>query len=274
VGNINLSNFKTGDSNEIDVRTTFAEKLIRRAGKLAQDGFVAQSQQKIMMKCPQDFLIETDLAVEEFIRSALLEKFPDDGFFGEETGGISEENYWVVDPIDGTANFARGIPHYCIAIAFVSNNEIELGLIFNPPFDELYVSRKEAGTTRNGDVVRVSGIEDIDATSVEVGWSNRQPNIGYLNILAEILFEGANARRASSGALGLAYVADGRSDGYVELHMNAWDCLAGLLMVREAGGVIAGTCLGEDLRTGGSVLAATPKIAPVLSNASGIVIDS
>jgi myo-inositol-1(or 4)-monophosphatase len=119
VGNINLSNFKTGDSNEIDVRTTFAEKLIRRAGKLAQDGFVAQSQQKIMMKGPQDFLIETDLAVEEFIRSALLEKFPDDGFFGEETGGIGEENYWVVDPIDGTANFARGIPHYCIAIAFV-----------------------------------------------------------------------------------------------------------------------------------------------------------
>ncbi|MEH6836693.1 inositol monophosphatase [Falsihalocynthiibacter arcticus] len=272
VSNMNMSNFKTGDANEIGVRATFAVELIRRAGKLAQKGFAAQSQQKIMMKGPQDFLTETDLAVEEYIKSALLTKFPNDGFFGEETAGIGEENYWVVDPIDGTANFARGIPHYCIAIAFVSNNEIELGLIFNPPFDELYVSRKGAGTTRNGDVVRVSDVEDIDSTSVEVGWSNRLPNLGYLNILAAVLSAGANARRASSGALGLAYVADGRSDGYVELHMNAWDCLAGLLMVREAGGVIAGTCLTGDLRKGGSVLAATPKIAPILAKASDIAI--
>lgn len=269
-GNINLPNLKKAGAKEIDVRATFAEELIRHAGKLAQNGFFAQSQQKIMMKGPQDFLTETDLAVEKFIRSALLEKFPDDGFYGEETGGTGDENYWVVDPIDGTANFARGIPHYCIAIAFVSNNEIELGLIFNPPFDELYVSRKGAGTTRNGNIVHVSDVEDIDATSVEVGWSNRLPNLSYLNILARVLAKGTNVRRASSGALGLAYVADGRSDGYVELHMNAWDCLAGLLMVREAGGVIAGTCLSEDLRRGGSVLAATPKIAPMLAKASGI----
>ncbi|MFT7510668.1 MAG: myo-inositol-1(or 4)-monophosphatase, partial [Sulfitobacter sp.] len=269
-----LTKFQTSAADDADARTAFAVQLIRLAGELAQEGFVAQSQQKIVMKGPQDFLTETDLAVEEYIKSELLAEFPDDGFFGEETGGAHKENYWVVDPIDGTANFARGIPHYCIAVAYVENNEIELGLIFNPPFDELYVSRKGAGTTRNGNVVHVSNVEDIATTSVEVGWSNRLPDIAYLNIVASVLSEGANARRASSGALGLAYVADGRSDGYVELHMNAWDCLAGLLMVRESGGVIAGTCLGEDLRNGGSVLAATPKIAPMLARASNIVIES
>ena len=89
-------------------------------------------------------MIKTDIAVEKLIRSALLEKFPDDSFYGKETGGTGDENYWVVDPIDGTANFTRQIPHYCITIAFGSNNKIELGLIFNPPFGELYVLRKGA----------------------------------------------------------------------------------------------------------------------------------
>lgn len=267
------NSFKTLAASEIDTRASFALALIRRAGVIAQQGFAAQSNQKFAMKGPQDFLTETDLAVEEFLKSALLERFPEDGFLGEETGGSVAGNYWVVDPIDGTANFARSIPHYCIAIAFVSGDEVELGLIYNPPLDEMYVARKGAGTTRNGNVVHVSKVDSIDATSVEVGWSNRLPNQAYLDILAIALAKGANVRRASSGALGLAYVADGRSDGYVELHMNAWDCLAGLLMVREAGGVIAGTCLTGDLSTGGSVLAATPEVAALLANASQIQIE-
>jgi len=265
---------KTEEPNEMDARVAFAKQLIRRAGQIAQDGFLAQTYEKISMKGPQDYLTETDLAVEKYIKSELLAKFSADGFFGEETGGNVEGNYWVVDPIDGTANFARGIPHYCIAIAFISNNEIELGIIFNPPLDELYVSRKGAGTTRNGNAIHVSNVADIESTSIEVGWSNRLPNQSYLDILANALSAGANVRRTSSGALGLAYVADGRSDGYVELHMNAWDCLAGLLMVREAGGVIAGTCLDEDLSKGGSVLAASPKVAQMLAKASGIAIKS
>ena len=125
------------------MRATFAEGLIRHAGKLTQNEFF-HSRSKNIDEKPIGFFDKTDIAVEKLIRSALLEKFPDDSFYGKETGGTGDENYWVVDPIDGTANFTRQIPHYCITIAFVSNNKIELGLIFNPPFGELYVLRKGA----------------------------------------------------------------------------------------------------------------------------------
>ena len=191
-------------------------------------------------------------------------------FLGEETGGAVSGDCWVVDPIDGTANFARGIPHYCTAIAFVSDNRIAFGAIYNPSLDDLYFARRGAGALRNGRPIRVAGTGQVAAASIELGWSNRRPNKAYLDMIGAALESGANVRRGSSGALGLAYVADGRSDGYAELHMNAWDCLAGLLMVSEAGGVVGGTALTGNLTSGGSVLAATPLIADMVSVSSGI----
>lgn len=255
---------------EITERAGFCAMLAQEAGGLALSGFQAQSGKKIELKGPQDFLTETDLAVEQFIRRRLQEEFPGDGFLGEETGGGVEDRYWVVDPIDGTANFARGIPHYCVAIALVSENTVELGAIYNPSLDELYFARRGMGATLNGEAIRVAKTSEIAAASIELGWSNRLPNKDYLDILSKCLEGGANVRRASSGALGLAYVASGRSDAYAELHMNAWDCLAGLLLVQEAGGVTGGSALSGDLSSGGAVLAVTPAIAELVVEASGI----
>ena len=114
---------------DLDARAAFCVALARSAGEIAREGFAARAaagpDAGIGMKGPQDFLTETDTAVERHIKARLAESFPEDGFLGEETGGTVEGHVWVVDPIDGTANFARAIPHFCISIAFVADGEIE-----------------------------------------------------------------------------------------------------------------------------------------------------
>ncbi|MFB9224536.1 inositol monophosphatase family protein [Paracoccus cavernae] len=251
-------------------RETFLRDLLASAGVLALDGFRQQEGRPVGMKGPQDYLTETDGAVEAHIRARLSEAFPEDGFLGEETGGAPRDQVWVVDPIDGTANFARAIPHFCISIAFVAGGEVQLGGIVNPALDETYLARLGEGATRNGRPIHVSETTDITATSFEMGWSNRRPLASYVAAQSELFEAGSNVRRGASGALGLAYVADGRSDGYAELHMNPWDCLAGLLLVREAGGVTGPFLSADGLAQGGSVLAATPAVADILSRATTI----
>ena len=256
----------------LDSREALCREIALSAGALALEGFNDRSA-GMSMKGPQDFLTETDAAVERHIRSAIAAAFPEDGFLGEETGGALTSRIWVVDPIDGTANFARNIPHFCISIAFVADGEIELGAIYNPGFDELYTVRKGRGTVKNGQPIQVAATSDFAAACVEFGWSNRLPNSAYIAVLSKILERGANVRRGASGALGLAYVADGRSDAYAELHMNSWDCLAGLLLVREAGGTVCSFLRDGGLGDGGPVLAAARGIAAGMSEATGISLE-
>jgi myo-inositol-1(or 4)-monophosphatase len=257
---------------DLAAREALCRDMILAAGGMAMDGFRAMKAGAMAMKGPQDFLTETDGQVERYLRGRIAEAFPQDGFLGEETGGVPGDDLWVIDPIDGTANFARQIAHFCISIAFVSGGRVEIGAIYNPGMDELHFARRGQGATRNGSPIHVANTVDYQRACVELGWSTRLPNATYLAVLDRILENGANVRRAASGALGLAFVADGRSDGYAELHMHAWDCLAGLLLVREAGGVTAPFLERDGLSKGGGVLAACPGIAPGMSAATGIAL--
>lgn len=260
----------TLDPEAIDRREAFLRDLLRGAARLALDGFVRQAGQPASMKGPQDYLTETDGRVEAHIRARIGEAFPEDGFLGEETGGLPGSQAWVVDPIDGTANFARSIPHFCISIAFVGNGEVQLGAIVNPVLDETHFARLGRGAQMNGKPMRVAATTDIAATSFEMGWSRRKSTADYIEAVHTLFRAGSNVRRGACGALGLAYVADGRSDGYAELHMNSWDCLAGLLMVREAGGATGPFLSLGGLTEGAPVLAAAPGVAGILSQATGI----
>ena len=255
---------------DLDAREALCRDMILAAGRLALDGFRNMEAGGLDMKGPQDFLTATDGAVERYLKARIAEAFPGDGFLGEETGGVPGARLWVVDPIDGTANFARGIPHFCISVAFVADGVVELGAIYNPGLDELHLARRGFGATRNGRAIGVADTTDYQRACVELGWSTRLPNRVYLDTLDRILTQGANVRRGASGALGLAFVADGRSDAYAELHMHPWDCLAGLLLVREAGGVTAPFLELDGLSRGGGVLACCPGIARGMSEATGI----
>src|SRR5689334_4704530 len=127
---------------DLDGRETVCTELLASSGEIALAAFRAVAKQtNFSMKGPQDYLTETDGEVERHIKGVLAEKFPGDGFIGEEGGGTASAAAWVVDPIDGTANFMRGIPHFCTSIAFMAGDRVELGGIFNPATGDLYLAR-------------------------------------------------------------------------------------------------------------------------------------
>ncbi|MGE7369011.1 inositol monophosphatase family protein [Neorhizobium sp. NPDC001467] len=258
---------------DLDHRETFLRAVAASAGALAFDAFRTRKPGDFTLKGHQDFLTEADGAVESHVRAEITEAFPDDGILGEEGGGKLSERLWVIDPIDGTANFARGIPHFCVSIAYRERGETLLGAIFNPASGELYFARKGHGATKNGAPIAVAATAAIGTASVEIGWSTRVEAGEYLAAQERVLGRGANIRRGASGALAIAWVAEGRTDGYAEYYMNAWDCLAGLLMVREAGGVTGTYPASEsELLTGGVIFAAAPGIAAEFSAAMRIAI--
>ena len=258
-------------TDSLEMRFAAACAIAREAGVLARKRFLERPRsQRPDFKGPQDFLTATDAEVEELIRSRLSELFPADSFFGEEGGGSFERDVWVVDPIDGTANFARGIPHFAISIAFVRDGTVEIGVIYNVMQAELYTAQRGRGAILNGEPIRVSGLADMSQATVEAGWSSRLPPEPYIAAVDRLKRSGANVRRAGSGTLGLAYVADGRIDAYCELHINSWDALAGLLIIEEAGGWTNNFLAKDGLSKGNPVLACTPELADVLTVATGI----
>ena len=240
-------------TDDLQTRLAIACAVAREAGALARRRFLERPRsQRPDMKGHQDYLTATDSEVEDLIRTRLADLLPSDSFFGEEGGGSFAPDVWVVDPIDGTANFARGIPHFAISIAFVRNNRTEVGVVYNVMQHELYAARRGHGATLNGETIRVSGLTEIGHATVEAGWSSRLPIAPYIALVERLKTAGVNVRRAGSGTLGLAYVADGRIDAYCELHINSWDVLAALLLIEEAGGWTNNFLAGDGLREGQS----------------------
>jgi myo-inositol-1(or 4)-monophosphatase len=232
--------------------------VAREAGHLARRHFESRELQSgYKLKGHQNYWTAADGEVEKLIVGRLLEAFPEDTFFGEEGGGSFSPEVWVIDPIDGTANFARGIPHYCVSIAFLREGRMTIGVLYDPMQEELFAALAGRGATCNGRPMRVSAIDDMRSATIELGWSTRRPFKQYVKLIDELTTTGAGFRRAGSGALGIAYVADGRCEGYAELHINSWDALAALLMVQEAGGWINDFLANDGLSQGNPVLATT-----------------
>jgi myo-inositol-1(or 4)-monophosphatase len=254
------------------MRLLAAQAVAREAGVVASRRFVDKSF-KVGFKGPQDYLTEVDGETEEFIASRLLQAFPTDGFIGEETKPRSAGEggaVWVVDPIDGTANFARGVPHFCVSIACVAAGEVQVGVIYDAMRDELFAARRGDGARLNGAPISPSRAESLANASVEVGWNMRAGANQYVDLLRRVALSGASPFRTGSGALGIAYVAAGRLDGFVEYHINAWDCLAGILLVSEAGGYVSDFLSGDGLAKGNPLIACAPGVKDALISAAAM----
>lgn len=246
-------------------------KLAREAGAIAHRTF-GTSETK--MKGRHDVVTEADREVERFIRAGLAKGFPDDVIVGEEEGGGgSGDLVWLIDPIDGTANYARGIPHYCVSIGLVQGTQPILGAIYDPSFDELYAAAPGKGAWLNDRPMRVSEVNRMDAATVECGWSTRRPSEEYLALVTRLFEAGAQVKRSGSGALGLAYVAAGRHEAYAEMHINAWDCAAGIAIVREAGGLANDFFAGEGMARGNPVVATNAALSDKLSSIIGVRVE-
>jgi myo-inositol-1(or 4)-monophosphatase len=256
---------------DIAARFAAAQALAREAGALAialRGGPAASF--AVESKSALDFATEADRAVERLVIERLGKRFGD-GVLGEEYGAQQEavDRLWVVDPVDGTFNFMHGLPVWCVSLAFMSAGEIEIGIIYNPDSNAMFTARRGRGAFLDGVPIRVSGGRHA-APLVEIGCSNRRPLTRYLDLVARTFAAGCEFRRLGSGALGLASVAAGRTDGYVELHINSWDVLAGMLLVREAGGWTNDFLAGDGLRAGNSIIACTPELRVTLT---GLVSD-
>lgn len=254
------------DADPMQLRLLAAEAVAREAGALARRRF-ADASFSVKFKGPQDYLTEVDGETEDLIAGRLHAAFPHDGFIGEETAGWAAPEggaIWVVDPIDGTVNFARAVPHFCVSIACVLDNQIEVGVIYDPVCDELFAARRGGGATLNGAPIKVSDAASLATASIEVGWNTRAGASRYIDLLRRVALWGASPFRSGSGALGLAYVAAGRRDGYVEHHIHAWDCLAALLLVKEAGGYVSNFLAGEGLTKGNPLIACAPGVKEAL----------
>ena len=262
-------------SSELANRFPIACALAREAGALQKRRFLerdAALETVYKFKGPQDYITATDGEVEKLIRQRLLNAFPGDTFLGEEDGGQVSERTWVVDPIDGTSNFARGIAHFCVSIAFVLHGKASIGVIYQPMLDELFAAATGMGATLNGEPIKVSNATRLDRSLLEVGRASRQPQAAYLAMLEKVMTTGAAIRGAGSGALAIANVAAGRVDGCYETHMYSWDCLAGLVLVEEAGGRVNDFLAGDGLLKGNPIFAAAPGIAEELAELVGISI--
>jgi myo-inositol-1(or 4)-monophosphatase len=252
-----------------DERLAFAGALAREAGRMAHAAF---GRSATTMKGRHDVVTEMDAALERHIRAAILRAFPGDAVIGEEEGGAASERLWIVDPIDGTANYARGIPHYCVSIGYLDGGEPAIGAIHDPSHDWLYTAARGRGAFLNGAPMRVSACDDVAAATVECGWSTRRPNADYIALVERVLAAGGQFRRAGSGALGLADVAAGRSEAYCELHINSWDCAAGIVLVREAGGFTNDFFAPGGVERGNPLLATNAALCAKLADVVGIPI--
>lgn len=194
-------------------------------------------------KAPKDLVSEADLASQELIQRRLLEQFPDHGFLGEEDGtsveGADGRFRWIVDPLDGTANYVHRVPQFAVSIALECDGQIVAGVVFDPVADECFTTAAGGGAQLNGAAIAVSDVTALDQALVVASFSpyirRDSPEIEHF---ADVLVACQTLRRTGSAALNLAYLAAGRFDGYWATSTKTWDVAAGFLLVREAGGVL------------------------------------
>ena len=214
--------------NSISANLNIMIRASEKASKILIRDFGEIEKLQVSKKGPADFVTNADLKAEKIILEELKKARPNYSIISEESGvekNKDKNNTWIVDPIDGTVNFLHGIPHFAISIALKSKDEIVSGLIFDPIKNEMFFAEKDNGAFFNNQRIRVSKKNQInDCLFVTGGKTENQPDLPY--------------RKTGSAALDMAYVAAGRYDGYFQNDLNLWDIAAGIIIVKEAGGVL------------------------------------
>lgn len=251
-------------------RLEIAKSIALEAGELAKSFFERREALVTEAKGPQDYVSLADREVEALIVRRLAEQLPDDSTLAEEGGGTTGETVWVIDPIDGTTNFLRGIPFWCVSIAFVWRGVTEIGVVRDPLRDHLFTARRGEGARLNGAEIRVTGRASLDDALIGFGYGGKSDPAAFAVTARAILERRAEFRRLGSAALTMCYVAAGRLDGFWQEHLSAWDALAAMLVIREAGGRTNDFLAGGGLLRGNHVLGSTPALFDDLAALTGL----
>lgn len=246
-----------------------AVRAARSAGQIITRSLRHSDEIEVKTKGAADFVTNIDHQAETAIIRALRKAYPKHSILSEESGlseGEESDFLWIVDPLDGTSNFIRGIPHYCISIALKVRGKVEQAVVFDPILDELFTASRGQGTQLNGYRVRTRATKKLgEALIISNLPSRHKHHAEWIFPLQKDLFqECQDLRHTGSGALALAYVAAGRMDAAILVGQCIWDTAAGDLLVREAGGFTADINGNHDFDTSGNVLATSPRLAKPL----------
>jgi myo-inositol-1(or 4)-monophosphatase len=257
----------TGPEAELEVMTAAA----RAAGEGLMRRFRDRGSLRVEVKGLADFVSIADVEAQETLRARLVGAFPGFGFLGEEGDAgpdATHETRFIVDPLDGTTNFLHGLPHFAVAVALQRKGRLVAGVVYDPPKDEMFSAREGAGSTLNGQPMRVSPDRDLARAIIGTGIphsSGLHRHAAYLPRLAAAMKEAAGIRRMGAAALDMAYVAAGRFAAYFEAGVKPWDIAAGAVLVREAGGVVTEPAGGDgDFLASGEVLASNGHVHEAL----------
>lgn len=240
----------------------FAVDVARRAGRLLHEGLAGP--REIRFKGAIDLVTEMDVASEKLILDAIRTSFPDHAILAEESGAAVETagGYkWVVDPLDGTTNYAHGLPIFCVSIGLEKDGDPVLGVIYAPVLDEMYAAEAGKGATLNGKPIRVSEVTELQRSLLVTGFPyDVRVKATNLKHFGSFIHEAQAVRRLGSAAIDLAWVAAGRFDGFWEPRLAPWDLCAGACIVREAGGLVTGYGGGPFSIYGKEVLATNGRL--------------
>ena len=234
-----------------------AEAIAHKAGRMIKENINTSTE--IFFKGAVDLVTDFDNRAQRMIFDHLSSCYPEHDFMGEE--GLSKDRggefRWIIDPLDGTTNYAHGFPIFCVSIALERKGEIVVGVVFDPMREEMFSAEKGGGAFLDGKKIQVSSVDDLDKSLVATGfpYDLRQTRVNNIDHFNNFLVRVQAIRRCGSAAMDLCYVACGRFDGFWELKLNPWDVAAGVLIVEEAGGNISDFKNGEFSIFGSEILA-------------------
>ena len=257
---------------DIAERFALAKDLATEAGQVALDYWRRLETLAVDLKGVQDLVSDADVAVERLIMDTLRANYPSDAFLGEETGHADfpgSTGIWVVDPIDGTQSFLSGLTSWCILVAYLRGDAVQFGAVCNPVAGELFNGGLVAPALLNGRPIRPrSGLALTDGLTF-LGCSPRVTADQIVPVLDRLMRAGGMFYRHGSGALGLCDVACGRLIGYVEPHLNSWDCLGAIAVLRATGAQVSDFLSGDGLLHGNPLVAGPPAVYPALVEVLG-----
>ena len=246
-----------------------AIRAARSAGNVIIRSLQHVEHLEVTTKGRNDFVTDVDRLAEQEIIGVIRKSYPDHAILAEESGKHGDnDTVWVIDPLDGTANFLHGFPHYCVSIGVMVRGRIEHGVIYDPLRDELFTASRGAGAQLNDRRLRVTKQKTLAGSLISTGFPFKYHEHfpAYLATFNAVFPEVSDLRRGGSAALDLAYVAAGRVDAYWELGLQKWDLAAGILLIEEAGGVVSDFIGGDNYMEHGNIVAGNFNIHQQLLN--------
>ena len=244
-----------------------AVRAARRAADVIVRSLNRLDSLEVTSKGRNDFVTEIDRTAEAEIIQIIRRAYPDHAFLGEESGAIGDSPFqWIIDPLDGTTNFLHGFPQFSVSIACSIRGRIEHGVIYDPMRQEVFTASRGEGAQLENRRIRVTQQRGLEGALIGTGFpyrANTDHIDAYMAMLRDVMLSTAGVRRPGSAALDLAYVAAGRTDGFFEIGLGAWDTAAGSLLIEEAGGIVS-TLAGDDYKQGGNIIAGTPRVHTAL----------